>query len=316
MPSERGPALDPLPLAAAGEILASPELELGESPRVSPDGHTLWFIDIAAKLLWRVPVARLHDRDAYESRELPLAPGFVQPVAAEAALLGLSDGLYRYDWAAGTAERVWELPDPGVPVRLNDGAVAPDGAVWFGTMNLGEGDPDAGLLFRYADGEAAVIDGPVACWNGIGWSPDGSETYATDTLGLEIRRYSADGAARAGVAVPGAARVGLPDGLLVDASGAVWSAIWDGGEVLRLRDGVPVGTVRVPGARPTAIAELPDGGLVITRAADADGPGRLAGLPAGDVAGLSEAEAALSGPPAAAAAGAAAAAAGPAAGAD
>ena len=310
----------PTAAEAVAEDLPGPAgLRLAESPRVSADGRTLWFVDISDRRLWRAPIARLHDRAAYVSRELPAEPGFVapDPAAPESPLVGFPDGLFRVDWATGERELVCAVPPAEAPVRINDGAVAPDGSVWFGTMNLGAEDAPAGTLFRVAAGDGAAgagaaagadagmgagaeavaqaLDGPAACWNGIGWSPDGAVAYATDTLGGEIRSYTAQGEPLGRIPVPGAGAEALPDGLLVDRSGALWSAIWGGSVVLRLRPESAhavrcVGAIRVAGARPTALAELPDGGLVITRAADAAGSGALAHVPVAAVARLREAE--------------------------
>lgn len=273
------------PAIRAVRIAESPACELAESPRLSPSGRSLWFIDIEAARVWRVSTAELRNRTAYESLQLPQLPGFVVPESDSTALLGLADGLYRLSWEGAALARVWELPGAAVPVRINDGAVAPDGAVWFGTTNLGEGDPHAGLLYRYAAGAARVVDGPVACWNGIVFDACDAAVLATDTLGREIRRYGGDGDPLAGIAVPGPGRVGLPDGLWLAPDGTLWSAIWDAGEVLVLRGGAAAGAVLTPGVRPTAISELPDGGVVITLAADAAGPGGLAVL---DAAGVAE----------------------------
>lgn len=278
------------PRVTAERVAAAPACALAESPRLSPCGELLWFIDIEAARVWRVRVELLHDATAYACAPLPQLPGFVIPESADRVLVGLADGLYRLDWPSGELELVWALPEAPVPVRVNDGAAAPDGAIWFGTMNLESGDPDAGWLYRYADGAGRVIDGPVACWNGIVFDVGGARVLATDTLGRELREYAPGARAAVGgsaawelvgsVAVPGADRPGLPDGLTAGPGGTLWSALWDAGEVLVLRDWVAAGAVRVPGSRPTATAVLPDGGVVITLAADSAGPGGLALLAA------------------------------------
>lgn len=272
--------VDSAPRVSAQRVLAAPACALAESPRVSPDGERLWFIDIEAARVWRVPVDMLGDAAAYECVELPQLPGFVIPETGERALVGLADGLYRLEWFSGSLELVWSLPESAQRVRVNDGALAPDGAVWFGTMNLGAGDPAAGMLYRYAEGQGRAIDGPIACWNGIVFLAGGTEVLATDTIGREIRRYASHGEYVGAVGVPGAGLVGLPDGLTARADGTLLSAIWDAGEVLVLRGWEVVGAVRVPGARPTATSELPDGSVVVTLAADEAGTGGLALLSA------------------------------------
>lgn len=290
-----------MPLSAADpearRLTAAPALTLGEGPVVDPDAGLLYFLDIVGLAVFRVSLDRLDDPHAYERRTLPDEPGLVVPECSgpDTVLLGLPDGLYRFVWSSGELTRLCSLPESAAPVRINDGACDTDGRLWFGTMNRGPGEP-AGMLYRFDGRSLVCVDGPIACWNGIDWSPDGRVMYATDTLGRAVRGYSMTGEAdvpeeAVRVAVPGGAAPGLPDGLVVDAVGGVWSALWDAGRVVRfsIEEGTATEdrTVRIAGSRPTAAAFLPDGSMVITSAADDAGPGGLSLLSAAELGGVS-----------------------------
>lgn len=113
--------------------------------------------------------------------------------------------------------------------------------------------PDArrAAVYRW-DGE----EEPTRAWggaticNGLGWSPDGSLAYWTDSGAGTITLLDHD--ERAGLVSPRPfisidPEVGVPDGLAVDAEGGVWSAV-NGGSQVRRYD--PNGTV-------SAVVELP-----------------------------------------------------------
>jgi sugar lactone lactonase YvrE len=136
----------------------------------------------------------------------------------------------------------------------------------------------------------------VTISNGIAWSPDDETMYYVDTptLGIDAFDYDAESGSienRRRVATIEAGE-GLPDGLVVDAEGCIWVALWDGWAVRRYTpDGTHVATVDVPAARVTKPAfggdDLED--LYITTAAPHGGifrarPG-VRGLPANAYAG-------------------------------
>jgi sugar lactone lactonase YvrE len=99
---------------------------------------------------------------------------------------------------------------------------------------------------------------PLDIWisNGLGWSPDASQMYFTDSTPRTISAFdfAPDGPAlanrRAFVTPPPG---GEPDGLTVDAEGGVWSCMWDGARIERYdAAGGGVETVRVGVTRPTS----------------------------------------------------------------
>ena len=91
--------------------------------------------------------------------------------------------------------------------------------------------------------------------NGLEWSPDGSLAYYNDTPTGTIWVFDYDRTAgltnrRPFATPPGP---GNPDGLTVDAEGGVWSALYEGGAVVRYSpDGVLEERIEVPTPKVTA----------------------------------------------------------------
>jgi len=125
------------------------------------------------------------------------------------------------------------IPD-GSPRRLNDGGCDPAGRFLVGSLSLDERE-GAGQeqLFRVTGDDVTVLDDDLSLSNGLGWSPDGTRFYSTDTEPglIRIRDYD-----------PGTGRVGprreflkitegFPDGMCVDVEGNLWVAIWGAGQV-------------------------------------------------------------------------------------
>jgi len=81
-------------------------------------------------------------------------------------------------------------------VRLNDGEIDSRGRLWFGSIDKHASENPAsetsrhhnnfplGCLYRYdSDGTLSVHEeGGVICSNGIGWSPDETKMYFTDSV--------------------------------------------------------------------------------------------------------------------------------------
>ncbi|MGI5351342.1 SMP-30/gluconolactonase/LRE family protein [Streptomyces sp. CA-250714] len=225
--------------------------ELGEGPTWDPAAGRLIWVDILG--------ARIHAFDpATGNRTLVTTEqhvGAAKPRAGGGLAVNLRDGVGLYD-ADGNFS--WLLHDPVPGRRGNDAAVAPDGALWAGTMCYDE-TPGGGTLVRLAaDGTATTVLDDVTVSNGTGWSPDGKLMYYVDTPTRRIDVFDV----REGGTVAGRRPLaeieegaGYPDGLTVDADGCVWVALWDGAAVRRYTpEGVLDRVVGLPVQRPTACA--------------------------------------------------------------
>jgi sugar lactone lactonase YvrE len=231
---------------------------LGEGPVWDADRQRLLYVDIeGGAVLAHDPAAGatkvLFHHDDYVTAVLPHRDGRL--------LLGLRDGLGVWDERAPDRPPTLVVPLQADDDRLrcNDATVAPDGAVWIGTMHLDDGE-GAARLYRVADdGAPRPQRGGLTISNGLGFSPDGRVLYHADTptgrvdaLLLAADRHSIDDV-RPFVSPPDAA--GQPDGLTVDADGGVWVALWSGGTVCRFTaDGGLDAMVEVPASHTTSCA--------------------------------------------------------------
>ena len=140
--------------------------------------------------------------------------------------------------------------------RMNEGACDPDGRFYCGSMRYDRG-AGGGALYRLdPDGSVHVVVGDVTISNGLDWSPDGSHAYYndTETHRIDVFDYDTDAGLthrRPFVAID--PDDGRPDGLTVDADGAVWVALNQGGTVRCYRpDGALEAVIEVPVKKVTA----------------------------------------------------------------
>ncbi|MGW0498492.1 SMP-30/gluconolactonase/LRE family protein [Streptomyces sp. NPDC003007] len=210
------------------EVAVRAEAELGEGPTWDAAAGRLLWIDILG--------SRLHTYDPDTGRRTVRRTeqhiGAVKPRAGGGLVLNLRDGVGLLDPDGGFG---WLHHEPVPGRRANDAAVAPDGALWAGTMRYDEA-PGGGTLSRVTgDGSVAVVLDDVAVSNGTGWSPDGRLMYYIDSPTRRVDVFDhADGrisGRRTLVEIEESA--GFPDGLTVDAEGCVWVALWQGSAVRR-----------------------------------------------------------------------------------
>ncbi|MBV7672217.1 SMP-30/gluconolactonase/LRE family protein [Streptomyces halstedii] len=237
-------------MSRAWETAVRERARLGEGPTWDAAARRLIWVDILS--------ARVHTYDPSTGRRTVMATGqhvgAAKPRADGGLVVNLRDGIGLYDTAGAFS---WLVSDPVAGRRGNDAAVAPDGALWAGTMRYDEA-ADGGTLSRVApDGTVARLPDTVTISNGTGWSPDGRLMYYVDTPTLRIDVFDVDGerihGRRPFATVPSGQ--GWPDGLTVDADGCVWVAFWDGSALRRYTpDGRLDRTVELPVRRPTACA--------------------------------------------------------------
>ncbi|SCK18501.1 gluconolactonase [Streptomyces sp. WMMB 714] len=238
------------------EVAVPAGARLGEGPTWDGGRQVLIWVDILN--------SRVHTYDPSTGVRTVMATGqhvgAAKPRAGGGLVVNLRDGVGLYG-ADGAFSWLHREAVPGR--RGNDAAVAPDGALWAGTMAYDERSGGGDLKRLTGDGAAATVLPEVTVSNGIGWSPDGRRMYYNDTPTRRIDVFDVpppedgDGAAVSGrrplVEIEDGA--GFPDGLTVDADGCVWVALWDGEALRRYTpDGRLDLTVPVPVPRPTACA--------------------------------------------------------------
>ncbi|RKU00071.1 gluconolaconase [Burkholderia sp. Nafp2/4-1b] len=225
---------------------------LGEGPLWCPDEWSLYWVDIIRPSVYRFTPG-LGQTGAWT---LPESVGCVASLGGGELLLALRSGLFQLSTQDGTLTRITHAEHDSPHHRFNDGAADPRGRFWVGSMSEQAGLP--GRLYRFDSTTAAeMVDGEWICPNGIGWNPDGTVMYATDSGKKTIWRYTYSLATGTVGERSVFARFddGVPDGLAVDAEGCVWCALWDGWSVVRLSpDGERIATISMPVQRPTSVA--------------------------------------------------------------
>ena len=227
---------------------------LGEGPIWVARDAALWFVDIKGHCIHRYDPAL----NVARSWTAPGQVGWIVPTEDGLFAVGLQSGIHRFD-PASASFRLLHAPEAQVPGnRLNDATVAPDGALWFGSMDDGEAE-DSGHIYRLHRGLCANVGlPPVSITNGPALSPDGRTLYHTDTLGRHIWRtaLSADGAiGETHLFTTIEDGAGYPDGPTVDAEGCLWTGLFGGWAVRRYDPaGALMREIRFPVANITKIA--------------------------------------------------------------
>ena len=208
--------------------------EVGETPIWIPDEQALYWIDMEHSRVHRYEPAsgRTSDWDL----DVPVTA--LARRAGGGWVLATKTGLAFWDQQTGKSEFIADPTAENPDVRFNDSAVDRQGRLLVGSANVVQFDAPDGSLYRLdPDRSVHKIDEGYAVANGIGFSLDGSVVYVTDMFHNRILALDYDTQAgtvsnrRTFVEVPPDA--GLPDGLIVDAAGHVWSAHWGGARVTR-----------------------------------------------------------------------------------
>jgi sugar lactone lactonase YvrE len=242
------------------ETCTTDTFHLGESCRWDEVRQELYWVNVDAGEFFRatargtrIDIVRRYDLGGYVTAVAPMEnrrEGWL--IARDQSLFSLSERGDLKELATPEAGSRGE-------VRTNDGAADPWGRYWIGSMALDEGEGRGSLYsFHESSGLTTVLSG-VTISNGIGWSLDHLTMYYVDSAPGKVFTFDVDDRgdvtnqrvfAQLDVATEGA-----PDGLCVDADGAIWVALWGGYEVRRYApSGEIIGRVTLSTAQPSCCA--------------------------------------------------------------
>lgn len=242
-------------LAESPRCVAPVAARLGEGPLWDPRIARLLFVDIKGGKIFR------YDPERERVEAIP-AEGMASALglAREGYVCARRDGFHRLFIEDGAARfEPFADPEANLPAnRFNDGKVDPRGGFWAGTMDDSESGAASGAWWRLApDGKAAKLDDGYIVTNGPAFDPARGRVFLTDSAKQTIFVAETDGAAlgEKRVFLQFGSGDGYPDGMEIDAEGALWIAFWDGACLRRFSpEGERLETVTLPVPRPTSLA--------------------------------------------------------------
>jgi sugar lactone lactonase YvrE len=212
---------------------------VGESLVWSGRDEALFFVDIVGRRIVRYQPAT----DRFRSWQTPEFATSIGLRSEGGFILGLEKRVCAWTPDGGFGETL-AVPEPEVPDnRLNEGAVAPDGSYWLGTMQTNldaAGNPRAqtrrsGAYYRLTpDLKVERLTPPdYGITNTMAWLPGGRFVTA-DTVSntLYAFRMRAPGVIADRTIFNAGFPRGLPDGSCLDEEGCLWNCRVAGGACL------------------------------------------------------------------------------------
>lgn len=212
----------------------SPELvwdlkaELGEGPVWVARDRAVWFVDIKGRKLHRYGV----DEGSKTSWDTPDQTGFALPAEDGSMVCGVRGGLQSFDPATGRFTLLIAVESDRPQNRINDGFVAPDGSLWFGTMDDSEAAL-SGALYHYAQGSLTRHDDGYRVTNGPAMSPDGHTLYHNDTTRRRVYAFDHRDGILTNKRLFAETSNGFADGPSVDSAGVVHVGLFNGSGIAR-----------------------------------------------------------------------------------
>jgi D-xylonolactonase len=245
--TDAGDAMSSIPVIVADTLCRT-----GEGPLWRESDGMVYWVDIPVGTLYRYDPK--HQTHATVLEVDGTIGGYTFQADGSVLLFGDNGCIRRYHEGELTT-LVDEIPRERGG-RFNDVIADPDGRVFCGTMPIGE---QPGRLYRLErDGSLNIAYEDAGLSNGLGFSPDLAFLYHSDSLNKQITRavYDRSTGELSDRTVfhqtkPGD---GVPDGMTVDADGAVWVAQWDGHSLIRLgSDGEEIDRVMFPAKKVSSL---------------------------------------------------------------
>lgn len=228
---------------------------LGECPRWDEQNQLLYWVDIDAMQLHRFNPVSGND----EYRQFDEAIGsFV--LRKDGGFIIATDSGFHYldDFNAQT--RPISDPEAGIKTnRFNDGRCDAAGRFLAGTVYTPKDRGGANLYSLSPDMTLQHLESDIITANGLAFSLDNQWMYFADTPRHVIYRYRYDLASghisERVVFHQFPHGKGRPDGAAMDSEGCYWSALYEGGRVVRLNpQGEVIQQIFVPAHCPTMVA--------------------------------------------------------------
>lgn len=226
---------------------------LGESPLWDVEKQQLFWVDILNYRVHQFDPATGKDR-YFDVGDVVSA---IQKADSDRLLLALSNSLAFLDLQTGEVTPIQQIEFPYPDTRFNDGKCDSQGRFWIGSISE---SPGQATLYRYdPDGKFHIMETGLTISNGLGWSPDRSTFYLTDSAQHKIYAYNFE--VESGKISDRRVLIDLssegvePDGLAIDSQGNIWSALWNGWCVACFNSaGEEILRLKMPVQRPTSVS--------------------------------------------------------------
>jgi sugar lactone lactonase YvrE len=214
-------------------LLYPSQCYLGEGPVWHATRKSCFWVDIERGNLYEYGWLQ----KAVKKWSVPYKVTVVQPGKNNKLILGLNNGIARFDPETENLEWLADVETGLHNNRCNDGACDSNGRLWIGTMDMGF-SKSCGALYcideRY-NVQKKVPDTTIA--NGLAWSQDNKKLYFIDSGGQTVQAFQFDEEKGAiafeknVIEIP--KDLGTPDGMAIDTEGMLWIAQWGGFGVYR-----------------------------------------------------------------------------------
>ncbi|MBC7490709.1 MAG: SMP-30/gluconolactonase/LRE family protein [Glaciimonas sp.] len=231
--------------------------KLGECPRWDAISQRLYWVDILA------PAIHFFCTVNGEHKILPVAEhiGCFSLMDDGGFVAGMRSGIWLLNAVGEQVRKLADNPEDQAHSRFNDGRCDMEGRFWAGTLD----EPKAGSnahLYRFDARGLVAMDDSILTSNGLAFSSDQRWIYHSDTPNFVIYRHAYDvtsgtlGSKEIWVRfAPTAEDRGRPDGAAIDSEGYYWSALYEGGRIVRISPaGEVVETYSLPARCPTMCA--------------------------------------------------------------
>lgn len=214
---------------------------LGEGPIWSEKEQALYWVDILGQSYSRFESSS----GDHETIHVGTSIGVLAQRTSGGLVMATRQGFVFWDDQNKTLVPLAHPEADRPHMRFNDGAVDCYGRFWAGTMSEANDRQAEGVLYRLdPDGSVHRMLTGLGIPNGIGWSPDNTVMYVTDTAEQTIYAFDFEAAsgeiANRRVLVSWRDASLWPDGLTVDSQGYLWIACWYGAKIVR---STPTGSI-------------------------------------------------------------------------
>ncbi len=233
------------------EMIADYNCEVGEGVLWHSDEKRVYWTDIPTGRMFRLDPSSGKHAQFYNGE---IIGGFTIQADGSLLLFIEKGGIksYRHGELQTLIPKI-----PGEELsRFNDVIADPKGRVFCGTMPT---EDRPGRLYRLdPDGQINLLLEELDIPNGLGFTPDENGLYFTETGEGKIHLFDYDQSTgkisgkRTFVYLKD--EQGGPDGMTVDSEGCIWSALWDGGCIVRYTpEGKETARIELPAKKVTSL---------------------------------------------------------------